>query len=385
MEKKQDMIVNVCGLTTDYYDSYGKKLCELVRGLAARGVYANVYLPRGELIRDNQPEDVKALLGRPILPVMGGILLGYPTTYNVYPDMIQGGPKLAVTAWESTQLPVGWVEALNLCDAVSVGSHFVSDVLKTSGVKRQTHVHPLGISEAYYYFERPKRRTPFKFLTYAASGRRKGWDKAILAFWQAFGDDQRYQLIIKARPGKFKFDMVPKNITVIRQDMTEPEMMELFVSVDAFVFPTRGEGFGLPPREAAATGLPVITTNWGGTADDLQQWGYPIRSTLETAWETNPHMQQLFPPSPDEFPPKLRGLGQWAEPDVDHLAEQMIHVATGKLIRLQAKRSAQHAQKLYSWQAFSDQVWAAYCQEAAKYPLRGRRKSAYAKQGRVVI
>lgn len=382
---KTQLVINVCGPTTDYFDSYGKKLCELVRGLTQRGVHVNVLPLNGVLARDNQPDDVQVLLRRPVLPATGGILLGYPTTYVQYPDLILGGPTVGVTAWESTVLPVGWVEALNRVDAVSVGSQFVQGVLKESGVKREIRVHPLGISAAYQYIERPARRLPFTFLTYAARGRRKGWDKAMQAFWIAFGNDPKYKLIIKSRAGGFPFRPVPANQIALRQDMTEAEMMDLFGQVDAFVFPTRGEGFGLPPREAAATGLPVIVTNWSGTADDLMQWGYPIRSTLAPAWENNAQMAEFLPAQADEFPAKLRGLGQWAEPDVMHLAEQMVYVATGKMVRQMAKRSAQNVRKLYSWQRFADQVLETYQQQAAKYPLNARRKAARAKAGQVVL
>ena len=101
----EQLIVNIGGPTTDYYDSYGKKLCELARGLDARGVYANVVPLKGELVRDNQPEDVQDLLRRSVKPAMGGIMLGYPTTFNRYPIMMHAGPTVAVTAWESTIPP----------------------------------------------------------------------------------------------------------------------------------------------------------------------------------------------------------------------------------------------------------------------------------------
>jgi glycosyltransferase involved in cell wall biosynthesis len=383
----ENLIINVCGPTTDYYDSYGKKLCELVRGLTKRGVYVNVVPLRGELVRDNQPADVQALLGKPLLPAVGGIMLGYPTIYHQFPDMVQAGPTVGVTAWESTIPPVGWVEALDRVDAVSVGSQFTRDVLVKAGVPAQrVHVHPLGISEAYQYVERPPRTgLPFTFLTYAGRGRRKGWDVAMLAFWRAFGRDQRYRLVIKARAHNFKFAPQPSNMHVIRQDLTEAELAEFFAAVDCFVFPTRGEGFGLPPREAAATGLPVIVTNWGGTADDLVQWGYPIRYTLAPAWQDNVAMQSAAPVDEREFPPKLAGLGEWAEPDADHLAEQMTHVATGKLIRQQGRQSARRVRELYDWQRFADQVLEVWQRQAAKYPLTGRREAAYRKAGRMVL
>jgi glycosyltransferase involved in cell wall biosynthesis len=371
---EQKLIINIGGPTTDYYDSYGQKICELVRGLSARGVHCNVFPVSGELVRDNQPADVQDLLRRPVRPATGGILLGYPTLHVKFPAMFQAGPLMAITAWESTVPPVGWVEALNRVDAVSVGSIFTRDVLIMAGVDRQIHVHPLGISDVYQYVERPKKRRPFTLLAYASGGTRKGWDVALAAFYRAFGTDQRFRLVLKTRPGQFKFALPQKNMDVLSVDYTQQEMAELFARVDAFVFPTRGEGFGLPPREAAATGLPVIVTKWGGTADDLQQWGYPIRlSGLTTAF---PHNMG-----------KIRGCGEWAEPDVDHCAEQMRHVALSNrnLIRAVAQRSARNVRRLYNWQTFADSVLKVYREQAAKYPLSKRRKRQYEKAGRVVI
>ena len=56
----------------------------------------------------------------------------------------------------------------------------------------------------------------------------------------------------------------------------------------------------MPPREAAAVGLPVIATQWGGLAEGIEQWALPLRvakmSPAEDGW-----------------------LGEWAEPDSEHL------------------------------------------------------------------
>jgi glycosyltransferase involved in cell wall biosynthesis len=51
--------------------------------------------------------------------------------------------------------------------------------------------------------------------------------------------------------------------------MKEQEMAELYNSVDAFVLPTRGEGWGLPAMQAMSMGLPTITTDWGGQMEFL--------------------------------------------------------------------------------------------------------------------
>ena len=54
-------------------------------------------------------------------------------------------------------------------------------------------------------------------------------------------------------------------------------LYELMKSVDCFVFPTHGEGFGLPPLEAMATGLPTIVTAWMGCKEFAdKEVCYPI-------------------------------------------------------------------------------------------------------------
>ena len=49
-------------------------------------------------------------------------------------------------------------------------------------------------------------------------------------------------------------------IVMIEEFVGEDEMPALYAAADAFVLPSRGEGWGLPYMEAMAAGLPVIGT-----------------------------------------------------------------------------------------------------------------------------
>jgi len=48
------------------------------------------------------------------------------------------------------------------------------------------------------------------------------------------------------------------------EELTRLELLKEYQDADAFVLPTRGEGWGLPAAEAMAVGLPTIVTNWSG-------------------------------------------------------------------------------------------------------------------------
>jgi len=60
-------------------------------------------------------------------------------------------------------------------------------------------------------------------------------------------------------------------IQVITKEFTEFEMPQLFKAADAFVLPSRGEGWGMPVMEAMAMGIPAISTNCSGLVDFMNE------------------------------------------------------------------------------------------------------------------
>jgi len=332
-ERHSLSVVNVFSPDWDICDSYGRKASELRGHLLKSGVPVNAF-------GLNAPKSV-------IRPTAGGIVLGYPTNTKLFGILPQLGRKLMITAWESTKVPPGWVEQMNTFDAISVGSTFVRDVFKSEGVMPPIHVHALGVGDAYKHCKRTANR-PFTFLAFTDRDQRKGGHYAIQAFVRAFGEDPRYHLILKSRAGKPPFPLKHSNMEVLAADLSESELASLYARCDCLIFPTMGEGFGLPPREFAATGGLTIATSWGGTADNLSEWGIPLGYQMVKAWQ-----------SPRYKAFKGLELGDWAEPNVDQLVMLLRWVAAMPLATRNALggQFAANVRRLYSWDRFTESVY----------------------------
>lgn len=83
--------------------------------------------------------------------------------------------------------------------------------------------------------------------------------------------------IVKARLDSLKQAIgVPQKecppIYLVHANLTKNEMASLYRNpkIKAFLTLTHGEGFGIPVAEAAASGLPVLATNWSGHTDILK-------------------------------------------------------------------------------------------------------------------
>ncbi len=61
-------------------------------------------------------------------------------------------------------------------------------------------------------------------------------------------------------------------VYLVHANLTSEEMSELYrhPKIKAFITLTHGEGFGIPVLEAAASGLPILATNWSGHLDILK-------------------------------------------------------------------------------------------------------------------
>ena len=327
--------INIFSPNWEEADSYGRLAAELATGLEARGYHVNRF---GDGAPDKQF----------IQPTFGGLFLGYPTLFSRDYERLWGifasmGPRVAITMFESDKLLPQWAEGLNRCDAVIVPTPFWEKVFRDNGVHAALHSIPLGISQEFFS---PKLRTlapskPLTFLAIADRGARKAWDKAGFAFEEAFGQDMRYKLILKSRWIDFEIDN--PNIEQIGRDMSNAELAELYQRADVMIFPSSGEGFGLPPREFAATGGIALATDWGGTAHALRSWGVALPYKMALAWRDKPQWYGK--------------QGYWAEANQDELVMKLRRIADYfPYFAQDAMKAANFVKLHYQWSTFVDGV-----------------------------
>lgn len=171
-------------------------------------------------------------------------------------------------------------------------------------------------------------RGKFVFLSIFKWEKRKGWDLLLKAYLTEFSDKDDVVLYLLTNPyhsdrdfttqiqrlvdGDLKdsnlgnlaesFHAYPP-IQIIDTHIPETDLPGLYKSADAFVLPTRGEGWGRPIVEAMSMSLPVIATNWSGPTEYLtEENGYPLLVERMAEVEEGPFKGHM-----------------WAEPSVEDL------------------------------------------------------------------
>lgn len=246
--------------------------------------------------------------------------------------------KLIYTMFESDKIPEEWPEYLSIADRVIVPSRWCQEVFAKSGV--QTQVIPLGYDDDIYKpiqrRPRDKSKQDFVFLHYNAFNIRKGNSEVFKAFVQEFRKDEPVKLVLKTTLNQppIPMDEYP-NIEVITGKIPDEAMQKLLARADCFVFPSRGEGFGMTPLEAMATGLPTIVPNAHGHSEYFDG-KYMFEAKVA---EQCPALYHRY---------KGQDVGKMVICDVNHLRRQMRYIYEHQEHALQIGQRASEYVKQYT-------------------------------------
>jgi len=199
----------------------------------------------------------------------------------------------------------------------------------------------------------------FTFLSMFKWEPRKNWDGLLESFLEAFpekhtsvpglhGDTMNIsvRLLIKTQILGWSNDDPRQDVPDLllrkrRSDTTledrllifpdflnSSDIPKLFKAVDGFILPTHGEGWGLPLIEAMASGIPTISTGWGGQMDFMND---------ENSW----------PVSYDLVESPTMGA-RWAQPRKDALVKAMHEVVRGgHVVREKVERGCAEVHQKY--------------------------------------
>jgi glycosyltransferase involved in cell wall biosynthesis len=279
------------------------------------------------------------------------------------------GHNIQWIVFESTRIPENILSTCMTSEQVWVPSDWGRSVLVSHGVpKEKIRVVPEAVdaSKFHTHGRKPYRKQrPFRFLTVGKYELRKSLNETIEAFAQVYANTPAIELVIKsnyfvnqdqklqALQNKIT-NMGLENVQVLWGDMSTDDMAELYRSCDAFVLPSKAEGWGLPLIEAAASGLPIITTCYSGPTEFLQ---HIPDSVLAVNYTMGPvdcaEYQTYYPDSRGEW-------GTWARPDVFSIATAMQTVCReyDRLFELACANSFV-IRRTFTWQNSADLAIAA--------------------------
>jgi len=308
---------------------------------------------------------------------------------------VPGKYNILYTMYECQTLPEKWQKEIQQADLIVVPCK-QNKYLFERYTKIPVEICTEGVeTDKYLYHERHfpepwNRANPFVFMWFGATNPRKGYEHVIAA-WEKFNlylfknygncEREKFMLIMKTtqesdREATVKVDFRYENGQIALKDTLKetlkaervmkvagnvlvdtrrlpvicenenqksPEsLVGYYNAAHCFLFPTRGEGFGLTLAEAMSTGCPVIYTPWSGPVDFCDETtGYPLN------FKFSPVRTIGFD---EEKKPFISNESTAADPSVEHLVRRMIQVYKDYDKALQkGKRAAQRIRDGFTW------------------------------------
>ncbi|GMH90905.1 hypothetical protein TrVE_jg6114 [Triparma verrucosa] len=249
------------------------------------------------------------------------------------------------TMFETDRLPDGWEGRTNAMDEVWVPSAFSERIFKDGGVTKPVFVLGEGVDTDFFdpakagsSFDHLKPNSDtFVLLSVFKFEERKGYDVLLDTYFGTFTHDDDVLLLLlisdyhgsgsaslEAYTEKMGYDSETGPKIKVVYDIPQNKLPDLYAAADAFVLPSRGEGWGRPHVEAMSMEIPIIVTNFSGPTEFItEENSFPIK------------VEEMVELKEGAF----RGH-QWAEPSRESLSFNMAMVFRHRQVAVRRGKQA---------------------------------------------
>lgn len=240
---------------------------------------------------------------------------------HFYAGRHKGSVPWLFTMWETDTMPDGLLQGLDNFAGIIVPTD--KDHALFSAVHPNVHKVNLGVDHQFWT---PQPRVwdggPFRLAYTAHSPHRKGGDVA----------EKAGRLLAKRG---YDVELVPAT------GGSDEEMRARFWSCHAYLQPSRGEGWGMMPHQALATGMPVVISDCGG------HWDYAwLPGVTLTATTPKPSTLNFHGPS-----------GNWWEPVIGDVVDRCAWVIDTYPDRLaEAQQAPVLCVEHFDWTRLTEQI-----------------------------
>lgn len=195
--------------------------------------------------------------------------------------------KIGITLFETDRIPKDWASLCNTMDEIWVPTKFNYRTFTKYGVdpsKVEIIQYPIDVTQYDQIFDPypfPSEVKSFRFLYTLAFDYRKGLDLLIPSFCEEFSKAEDVSLILKiyvpnwnreVNISKVISSYIPvkennPHVHFIIEKIPRESLLSLYSSCTCYVSTERACGWGMPQMEMMAMGKPVISINWGGPTE----------------------------------------------------------------------------------------------------------------------
>jgi len=239
--------------------------------------------------------------------------------------------------WEVLGVDQRWVNYMNQMNAICTTSKIFAKTFLDSGVTVPIRViaQPIKLKEKQIPIN-IKEHNGFLFYSIFQWTERKNPKSLLTSYWKTFANNEDVALLLKTYRSDFspmekqavkndilrwkdelKLKRYPK-VLLSLNELSVDEIVQLHLRGDVFVSAHRGEGWGYPQMEAMSFGKPIISTNFGGIHELLDD---------KNAWLIDYKLTNVFNMGHIEW---YNTKQLWASPNEESISKAMLEAYTNR-------------------------------------------------------